>query len=160
MSSSDVAPPDEIPGESIRASAPCPQCGGRVANGETCADRFAVLLALDHSRQQPWGTLHGVAFSVYTLQHSDGSTPAGLNRCWSFLQRVYTRGEDPVHVAAAFRAIRTNDPVEKRDELPNSDAPPRRFDVTISDMGDFELNLYQLKLNVWCIATMKAWNSR
>ena len=36
----------------------------------TCGELFDRLLALDHSRRQPWGALHGEAVACYFLQHS------------------------------------------------------------------------------------------
>lgn len=46
----------------------CEECGA--ATGEaTCAELFDRLLALDHSRQQPWGSLHGEAVACYFAQH-------------------------------------------------------------------------------------------
>src|SRR5712664_2891954 len=48
---------------------PCPQCGAVYPPPPTsCADQFAVLLALDHSRREPWGSRHGLAFAAYSLQ--------------------------------------------------------------------------------------------
>jgi hypothetical protein len=54
----------------------CEQCGAFLGEpAVTCEERFANLLALDHSRQEPWGSRHGLAFSAYTLQHPAGQSP-------------------------------------------------------------------------------------
>lgn len=48
----------------------CADCGAAWRDGEdSCAARFDRLLALDHSRREPWGSRHGIAFAVYALQH-------------------------------------------------------------------------------------------
>ena len=48
----------------------CPQCGGALASpDDSCASRFDTLLALDHSRQEPWGSRHASAFATFALQH-------------------------------------------------------------------------------------------
>lgn len=46
----------------------CEECGA-LTIGATCAELFDRLLALDHSRQQPWGSLHGEAVACYFAQH-------------------------------------------------------------------------------------------
>ena len=46
----------------------CEDCGAPT-NDATCAELFDRLLALDHSRQQPWGALHGEAVACYFAQH-------------------------------------------------------------------------------------------
>lgn len=46
----------------------CEECGAPTVEA-TCAELFDRLLALDHSRQQPWGSLHGEAVACYFAQH-------------------------------------------------------------------------------------------
>jgi hypothetical protein len=46
----------------------CAECGALTIDA-TCAQLFDRLLALDHSRQQPWGSLHGEAVACYFAQH-------------------------------------------------------------------------------------------
>lgn len=150
---------DKLP-QRIPTVAPCAQCGAVLASGITCADRFDALLALDHSRQQPWGSRHGLAFCVYTLQHPDGHTPSEIYRYWSFLQRVYTYGSSPGDVAQQIRAVGGKTP-EFWDVAPLRGAvdPPREFAVTIADLGDFEAETYAGKLDDWCRATIAAWDA-
>ena len=48
----------------------CDECGARYTEpGDSCQARFDQLLALDHSRQEPWGSRHGLAFAAFALQH-------------------------------------------------------------------------------------------
>ena len=48
----------------------CDECGAPT-NEVTCAELFDRLLALDHSRRQPWGSLHGEAVACYFAQHTN-----------------------------------------------------------------------------------------
>ena len=58
-------------------SATCNECGARYGNStDSCVVRFDQLLALDHSRREPWGSRHGLAFAVFALQHPQ-RYPAG-----------------------------------------------------------------------------------
>jgi len=46
----------------------CPECGASYATeDDSCSARFERLLALDHSRQEPWGSRHGQAFAAFAL---------------------------------------------------------------------------------------------
>src|ERR1051326_7998235 len=48
----------------------CVECGAEYESDEdSCVARFDRLLALDHSRQEPWGSRHGQAFAAFALQH-------------------------------------------------------------------------------------------
>jgi hypothetical protein len=134
-----------------------PQCGGAPDGGETCADRFAQLLALDHSRQQPWSSQHGVAFSVYMLQHRGGHLHAAVYHSCSFVQRVYTNGEEPTEVARQIREANGNTPAHGDDApLRGADDPPRRYAVTL---GAFEADAYADALHAWCHTTIAAWTA-
>jgi hypothetical protein len=47
----------------------CPECGATYSEeGDSCAARFDQLLALDHSRREPWGSRHGQAYAAFALQ--------------------------------------------------------------------------------------------
>jgi catechol 2,3-dioxygenase-like lactoylglutathione lyase family enzyme len=46
-----------------------------------------VLLALDHSRQEPWGSRHGVAFAAFALQHP-ARYATSLDPAWATLHRM------------------------------------------------------------------------
>jgi hypothetical protein len=144
--------PRHVPGHS------CPQCGAIYQQaGDSCAERFSALLALDHSRQEPWGSRHGSAFSAYTLQHPAGLSREALERCWTLLYRIWIAGDDPQYVA---RALRLHDEgVRARwsvPELPADAAAPRRFRVTIADLGSFDADSYPSRLESWCRATLEA----
>jgi len=138
----------------------CEQCGAKL-DGISCGDRFAELLALDHSRQEPWGSRHGLAFAAFTLQHPAGQSAAALERCWSMLYRVYVLGEDRAHVVAATRAYGTGSPPGTSiPSMPSRSDPPHGFSFTLADMGTFGADHYAADLDAWCLATIEAWVHR
>jgi hypothetical protein len=141
------------------ASSACVQCGARFDPSEpTCADRFSELLALDHSRKEPWGSRHGLAFAAYTLQHPEGQTADALDRCWLMLCRVYISGDSAASVARGLRAHGSRNP-------DGWTAPPRpreravhgHFGTTIVDLGAFAADEYGGRLDSWCRATLIGW---
>lgn len=136
----------------------CPQCGAQYAvDGDSCAERFNTLLALDHSRSEPWGSRHGSAFAVFTLQHPTGHAPEVLERCWTLLCRIYVAGDDPRKVARALRRQHEGGPrVECDRSLPAGASEPREFPITIADLGDFDADGYPRLLEEWCRTTLQA----
>lgn len=149
----------------------CASCGAIDHNDETCDARFAVLLALDHSRQEPWGSRHGLAFAVFTLQHSDGVTDSALQNCWLMLNRVYAHGDNRLDVVKGMRAKyrgKQDNSYNKANASLSADwrsaplpqrTPPRKFDTTIANLGDFSADTYPELLDAWCLATLRAWNA-
>src|SRR4051794_16379501 len=84
----------------------CPECGARYETAEdNCQRRFDALLALDHSRTEPWGSRHAVAFSVLALQHPDRFPTDVAERSWVTLYSVYAQGNDYLRVTAAVRRM-------------------------------------------------------
>ncbi|MGH7633984.1 MAG: DUF5946 family protein [Gemmatimonadaceae bacterium] len=134
----------------------CAECGALTDDmGESCASRFNALLALDHSRREPWGSRHGQAFAAFALQHPH-AYPRSLDAAWTALYRIYALGESPAHVFAALRA-------GSRELIESAAVPKRparsvaRPAVTIADLGDFEAHAYPAQLDAWCRATLAAW---
>lgn len=149
----------------------CSECGASLRSGESCADRFAELLALDHSRQEPWGSRHGLAFAAYSLQHATTVTSEVLAQCWELLNRVYVHGDDRGDVVHGMRAAYRNTHGKGYSHsnkqlseswngapLPNRN-PPNFFTITISDLGTFPADAYAAQLDAWCVATLAAWNA-
>jgi hypothetical protein len=69
----------------------CPECGAMYSEErDSCAARFEELLALDHSRREPWGSRHGQAFAAFALQHPV-TRAASLDRAWAALWRITIR---------------------------------------------------------------------
>jgi hypothetical protein len=137
----------------------CKQCGGDVPNGETCADRFNVLLALDHSRQAPWGPRHGPAFAVFALQHADDYTDENLSAAWTMLNRVYAAGDSIADVVHGLRRMQGKQAAWGGASLPPRERAPHNFAVTIVDLGNFDAENYANKLDAMCRATIEAWKS-
>jgi hypothetical protein len=126
----------------------------------SCEEQFDKLLALDHSRVQPWGSRHGLAFATFAMQHPQGRTPAQLAACWVMLYRVWMKGDNRAKLAAAMRE-RQNRPTAEWDVPDLPPAPPSgaRYDVTIADLGEFDADTYVKKLEDWGRATLKRWTT-
>ena len=137
----------------------CAQCGAEYENeSDSCSVRFHRLLALDHSRQEPWGSRHGQAFAAFALQHPT-TYASSLEHAWLALYRIYVLGNTPARVFAALRARRS-----LGDETPR--LPRQRAElptVTIAHLEDFAADTYPERLDDWCRASLAAWglpNSR
>lgn len=136
----------------------CPECGAAYeADGDSCATRFEALLALDHSRQEPWGSRHGQAFAAYVLQHPVAHAPS-LDRAWAALHRIYVQGEPP---ALVFGAL-----VRERGAMPSGWRTPPRLPrpitmpaITVADLADFAAATYPERLDAWCRASLAAWGA-
>ena len=131
----------------------CEQCGAGLTGNATCSDRFDELLALDHSRAEPWGSRHGLAFSVFTLQHSRDASLEMIERCIEMLRRVYVGGEDLSRVIGDLRHREGAKP-----QAPDVVRTPTVFAFTIDDMRDFAADSYVANLDAWCRATLDAWS--
>jgi hypothetical protein len=137
---------------------PCPECGAvYAALDDNCAARFDTLLALDHSREEPWGSRHGQAFAAYALQHP-AAHAASLGRAWSALHQIYVAGMAPERVFGAL--------VAARGKMPSGWSVPARPAraarppaVTIADLGDFDAATYADRLDAWCRASLAAWGA-
>lgn len=123
----------------------------------TCSDRFAELLALDHSRTEPWGSRHGLAFSAYVLQHTREYAVDVSAGAWRMLYRVVVHGADRSHVAAEMRALRGGSPAYAHvPPFPGGRPAPAAFAMTIADLGTFDAAAYPALLDGWCRATLAA----
>jgi Family of unknown function (DUF5946) len=141
------------------AGARCAGCGAvYAAPGDDCTARFSALLALDHSRREPWGSRHGLAVSAFALQHPDRHPRAVLERAWLFLHMVYLRGADPGRVARGLRRVGRHQPDWTAPPLPPVPPAPA-FAVTIADLGSFAADSYPAQLDAWCRAALAAWRA-
>jgi hypothetical protein len=132
----------------------CKDCGARYpGEQDSCVRRFDNLLALDHSRLEPWASRHGLAFAVYALQHPSAFPSAVLNQAWRILYRVYVAGDNASRVLHALAgrppAISAAWDVPPRPERATS--YPK---ITIVDLGDFPAEQYPAMLDSWCEATV------
>jgi hypothetical protein len=129
----------------------CDECGARYTEpDDSCQARFDQLLALDHSRQEPWGSRHGLAFAAFALQHPRRFSPASVAQARLLIERVVRDGEPLARVVADFRAH------------PHAGAPathvavPTSFAVTIADLGTFDAVAYPAALERWARAALGA----
>jgi len=91
----------------------CEDCGARYRDAaDSCQGRFDQLLALDHSRQEPWGSRHGLAFAAFVLQHPRRYSAASVARARELIHRVVVNHEPLAQVVAEFRA-RPQDPAAR-----------------------------------------------
>lgn len=134
----------------------CDQCGAEYEDeSESCSARFDRLLALDHSRQEPWGSRHGQAFAAFALQHPT-TYATSLDQAWLALYRIYVAGEVPARVFAALRARHAFE----------QDAPLRPAEraklptITVAHLEDFAANTYPERLDAWCRASLESWGLR
>lgn len=127
----------------------CKDCGARYEDeGDSCATRFDQLLALDHSRKEPWGSRHGLAFAVFALQHPSQYGAATRARSFELIERVFLRNE-PMHLV--IRDFRDRSSEMKSNELSAMVGP---FSYTIADCGSFEAGVYVADLERWCRTTL------
>lgn len=130
----------------------CPDCGATFPDpDDSCARRFDVLLALDHSRREPWGSRHGQAFAAFALQHPQ-THARSLGAAWDLLYRIYCVGEPIARAVAARRANPAAAPI-----APRPGSRVGGFTFTIADLGEFDASRYPGALDEWCRATLSAW---
>ncbi len=137
----------------------CSQCGaeGLGAPG-ACRARFDELLALDHSRQEPWGSRHGLVFAAYALQHPGDFTRETLERSWLALHRVLLQGDDPAKVFAALRNHPPRAPGEWGvPELPAMPTAKRGPGRTIAELDPMEVEGYADRVTAWCQSALAGW---
>lgn len=135
----------------------CPGCGAVYESAEeSCAARFEALLALDHSRVEPWGSRHALAFSAFALQHPDRFARDVLERAWLILFSVYVQGNDAGRVVKALRRAGKRLPDWVLPPLPVG-TPAPRFAVTIAGLGPFPAETYPAQLDAWCTAALAGW---
>ncbi len=134
------------------------ECGA--ADPVRCRERFDRLLALDHSREAPWGPLHGVAVACYRLGHPGAlrrGEPAAL---LGMLDAFLTGGAAG---ADRFARHRRRAVAHRGGPAPSDDAPvaaPTAFGVSIDDVaagGDFPADGHTERVRAWAEATAAAW---
>ncbi|MFJ9777079.1 DUF5946 family protein [Kitasatospora sp. NPDC101157] len=161
---------------------PCGECGAR-----GCEELFYGLLALDHSRAEPWGPLHGVSVSCFLLQHP-GRLPGDGGAAARALLRAYLDGGLPAverligraraanshrmaggaaaHWTAASRAAPNGaapGAVSRPSAVPaGREAPRGGFAVTIEQVaqgGAFPAAGFPGRVRDWAAATLEAWGA-
>jgi hypothetical protein len=136
----------------------CSECGAEYsADGDSCQARFEQLLALDHSRREPWGSRHGQAFAAFALQHPQRYA-SSLDHAWAALQRIYVAGNRPSHVFEQLRSNRGSVPRDWRVPV-RPKRPVAAPSFTIADLGDFDATTYAELLDDWCRASLVMWGA-
>ena len=142
-----------------QAATACPECGAVFPDqARSCTERFQTLLALDHSRREPWGSRHGIVFSCYALQHPLQQPPEVVERAWLVLYRLVVEGDDPARLFAGLGKVRETRPAGwNAPPLPAPPTPGGPYDVTIADLGDFKEPEYPVLVDAWAQATYERW---
>lgn len=131
----------------------CDECGARYAGaGDDCRARFHHLLALDHSRQEPWGSRHALAFAAFALQHPRQFEAASVSRSRELLTRVVVQREPLAHVVREMRADATPPLAASAGAWASGGAT---YAVTIADLGDFRAESYPESLERWCRSALE-----
>jgi len=131
----------------------CSECGASYdVPGDSCAARFDNLLALDHSHQQPWGSRHLIAVSIYALQHPKRFPAGTVDRSWKVLHRIYVSGDELERVIRASRRAQSV-PLDW-DVPPIPPLPSGYPTMTIADLGEFAAEKYVALLDAWARATL------
>jgi len=147
----------------------CPECGAP-ASPRSCDDLFQELLALDHSRQAPWGPLHGIAVACFFLQHSSRLPAAARPLYWALLH-AYLRGGLAAAVPMAERARRLNSHrrggrAPEAGDYPGAPpfpgtGPPSDYATVIADVavdGSFPAAGHEDRVRSWAADTTSAWS--
>ncbi|OOC57348.1 MULTISPECIES: DUF5946 family protein [Nocardiopsis] len=138
----------------------CSECGA--ASGPACGELFQRLLSLDHSRQEPWGPLHGVAVACYRLQHPASLTEGSHVLLLELLQ-TYVEGGAEAARKMTEHARRAN---SHRVRRPKRTAPalrtgvPTGFAVTVAGVavdGGFPADGHPGRVRSWAEATLAGW---
>jgi hypothetical protein len=139
----------------------CPECGAMYPDSaHSCTERFQTLLALDHSRREPWGSRHGIVFSCYSLQHPLQQPPEVLERAWLVLHRLVAEGDDSTRLFAGLRRHPGTVPADwDAPSLPPVPPAGGPYDVTIVDLGAFEAAGYAERVDDWARATYQLWRN-
>lgn len=135
-------------------TAACTGCGGR-GGSDQCRELFDQLLALEFTRVEPWGPLHGLTVATYALQHPD-RFPAADHDGWLTSLHVYTtHGQESAErmwAAAPGRGLPVI-AVAQPSPAPSASA----FSVTIFDVAgpgqDFPADGHHSRVDHWARAT-------
>lgn len=113
---------------------PCPACGARLPDGETCEERFQRILGKDFSGEGEAPGVHGLFVACYLLQHpaSPHAGPAWMHPMRLGALRACLR--EGRHDRATFE--RALDAMRRDPSLvPSVPVAPVRAPLTIADLG-------------------------
>jgi hypothetical protein len=120
------------------------------------------LLALDHERQQPYGSWHALNVAGYLLQHPSQSQPHVLAGQLEIVRRFAQAGIAGVH-AMTEAAVRRNS--HRGGTKPRADAPSpvahHRPDVnieTVSVDGTFPRDGYPERMRAWILDVQRCYS--
>lgn len=138
----------------------CAQCGA--VSDTACEELFQRLLALDHSRQEPWGPLHGVAVTCYRLQHPASLAEGDHVFLLELLRTHVTDGAEASRKLTERSRRANSHRVRQRKHtapVPRADAP-NGFAFTITEAavdGSFPAEGHPERVRTWATTTLTAW---
>lgn len=122
----------------------CEDCGASVRK-VTCSELFLDLLAADHSRQPPWGPLHGVVTALFFLQHpSDPRASPEQDSLGLFLVHSYLAGGQPALASATDKIVSRNRSRSSRGCL---DAWPAEKPVSVANRGSGKVTIHDVAVD-------------
>ena len=133
----------------------CAECGGVSDVTGRCRVLFERLLALEFSRAEPWGPLHGLTVAVHALQHPAQFPAVDTSGWWTALHVYVVHGFES---AARMWSTASGE----SGVAPFADTPPMSpesptFTVTIGDVagprGDFPAAGHAERVSGWARAT-------
>lgn len=157
------------PGSTVGAvAARCPECGADTEL-RSCEELFHALLALDQSREPPWGEFHAVAVACYFLQHPSTVRPSHLAVQRGIVAAFRADGLAGVHALTATARARNSHRTPGADPFPDLDrtpletaAAPGAAGVTIRDVavdGTFPALGHAERMAAWAAAVHTAWSA-
>lgn len=143
-----------------RPDATCADCGWADDGRGPCGVLLDALLAVEFSRRQPWGRLHGVTVPAFWLQHA-GTDPLGDRSVrWAVLRTYLDGGIDALETAIAAARRRRHAGGPRPPEV--SDYPvaaeaapptPRMWSTTIGHVaaadGSFPAEGHTARVEAW-----------
>lgn len=128
-------------------------------DGESAHNR-ARLLALDHSRQEQWGPLHGIAGACHFLQHPSSTPDSGWPLYWALVRAYLSGGVAALDATTSRFRVRNRGGRLPQAEAPSRGTRPEAFERTIADLAvdsTFPADGYADRMREWASATALAW---
>ncbi len=129
-----------------------------------------ALLALDHSRQAPWGPLHGIAvacFFLHTLCPDRGSPPSLRAMLHAYRRGGLAAAAPMTERVRQLNSHRRGGRAPQPGDYPGAPPfpgtePPRNYATTIANValdGSFPAAGHEERVRSWATDTTSAWQA-
>ena len=135
-------------------TAPCPDCGARLAEAETCRERFGACLSLEYQNPATFGAVHHLSVICYALQHNGYSRAAWIDardllaRC---LHENLT-GADLLRITREKLGNRKNGSINRGPRLKGVSGVV--WTVTVADVDTTDLAAYETGVRRWAASVV------